>query len=146
MNLIALLAAWVTVFDTIAKEREMLERPEQDVYGSMEQGTAASVVVCTLCLTSYITVCVTLLLDPVRDLTSWHLSPLRAHVCHVNARKVISRHFLCSIPARKSVSELALAIRDIAHATDLPCAPPSAYLPGSGTNAGPHDGVVQPAA
>ena len=49
VNLIALLAAWVTVFDTIAKEREMLERPEQDVYGTMEQGAAAPAVVCTPC-------------------------------------------------------------------------------------------------
>ena len=43
VNLVALLAAWVTVFDTIAKEREMLERPEQDVYGGMEQGVAQGI-------------------------------------------------------------------------------------------------------
>ena len=43
VNLVALLAAWVTVFDTIAKEREMLERPEQDVYGTMEQGAAQGI-------------------------------------------------------------------------------------------------------
>ena len=34
----ALMAAWVVVFDTIAKEREMLEMTEQDVYGNMEAG------------------------------------------------------------------------------------------------------------
>jgi len=43
VNLVALLAAWVTVFDTIAKEREMLERPEQDVYGGMEQGVTQGI-------------------------------------------------------------------------------------------------------
>ncbi len=32
-NLLALMAAWVFVFDIVAKEREMLETPEQDVYG-----------------------------------------------------------------------------------------------------------------
>ena len=47
MNLVALLAAWVTVFDTIAKEREMLERPEQDVYGTMEAGVAQGIPVRT---------------------------------------------------------------------------------------------------
>ena len=34
----ALMAAWVYVFDTIQKEREMLETPEQDVYGDVEAG------------------------------------------------------------------------------------------------------------
>ena len=42
VNLLALMAAWVTVFDTIAKEREMLEMPEQDVYGNMEAGQAGT--------------------------------------------------------------------------------------------------------
>lgn len=37
-NLVALLLAWVYIFDTIQKEREMLEQPEQDVYGSRQEG------------------------------------------------------------------------------------------------------------
>ena len=41
VNLVALLAAWIVVFDTIAKEREMLEMTEQDVYNTMESGQAA---------------------------------------------------------------------------------------------------------
>lgn len=38
VNLLALMAAWIYVFDTIQKEREMLEQPEQDVYGMAEAG------------------------------------------------------------------------------------------------------------
>lgn len=41
VNLLALMAAWVVVFDTIAREREMLEMTEQDVYNTMEEGQAA---------------------------------------------------------------------------------------------------------
>lgn len=37
------MAAWITVFDNIAKERELLEMPEQDVYGTMENGQVPGV-------------------------------------------------------------------------------------------------------
>jgi hypothetical protein len=39
-NLMALILAWVYVFDTVSKEREMLEVPEQDVYGTAADGQA----------------------------------------------------------------------------------------------------------
>ena len=43
VNLLALMAAWVFVFDIVAKEREMLETPEQDVYGSEGAGSRQQV-------------------------------------------------------------------------------------------------------
>jgi hypothetical protein len=38
VNLMALMAAWVYIFDTIQKEREALETPERDVYAEAEAG------------------------------------------------------------------------------------------------------------
>jgi hypothetical protein len=38
VNLMALMAAWVYIFDTIQKEREALEMPERDVYAEAEAG------------------------------------------------------------------------------------------------------------
>mmetsp|Transcript_2103 Transcript_2103/g.6270 ORF Transcript_2103/g.6270 Transcript_2103/m.6270 type:complete len:441 (+) Transcript_2103:233-1555(+) len=38
VNLFVLILAIVYVFDTVAKERQMLEEPEQDVYGDAESG------------------------------------------------------------------------------------------------------------
>jgi hypothetical protein len=38
VNLVALMAAWVYIFDTIQKEREALEMDERDVYAEAEAG------------------------------------------------------------------------------------------------------------
>lgn len=38
VNLMALMAAWVYIFDTIQKEREALETPERDIYAEAEAG------------------------------------------------------------------------------------------------------------
>ena len=38
VNLMALMAAWVYIFDTIQKEREALEGTERDVYAEAEAG------------------------------------------------------------------------------------------------------------
>lgn len=58
VNLMALMAAWVYIFDTIQKEREALEFPERDVYAEAEAGQAPGQVTCNFrILTTQRTAC-----------------------------------------------------------------------------------------